>query len=176
MMTLTRRTSLLCLHYLLLLTGTTTIITGFVLQLGFHRGHREQLQENLMPHITIMPDSLREPHASLTIWGLDQVTWSNAHKMVIVLFLVFTTYHAIKHAKWYRNVFSGKPIRKNKQTIVLSFIFILVTLTGLLPWWMDTFEYASAMRFFLIEVHDKISLFLTIYLMLHVIKRFGQHQ
>lgn len=147
---------------LLLLTGTATAITGFILQLGFHIGRPERFQGHRLQSII--------PHE--TIWGLAQSDWSTIHKVTILLFLALTTYHVIKHATWYRNVLSRKPVRDKRQTRALSVLFVLVALTGLTPWWLDFFGYSKDMRLILIELHDKLSILLTICLLLHVRKRF----
>ncbi|MGE0076434.1 MAG: hypothetical protein AB7S48_01090 [Bacteroidales bacterium] len=152
---------------LLILTSIATIVSGFVLQLGFHIGNSE---ENI--HLqTSNFEQLRDTSAGNAVWGIDYATWSAIHKVVIIFLSLLMVYHFAIHWKWYKGVFAKHLIKKNKQVIVLSFIFILVVLTGFIPWFIDLSGNRNLLRLFLIEVHDKISILLTVYLTLHVIKR-----
>ncbi len=156
------------MKHLLLMTGTASVVSGFILQLGFHvgrtaRGHGQD-------------PFLATTHHNTSLWGLTQPNWSTIHKVAIVLFLVLTTFHVIKHAMWYRKALSSKPVPQKRQTLVLSVVFVLVALTGLIPWWLDICGYSQEMRFILIELHDKLTLVLTAYLVLHILKRFWKHR
>ncbi|BDX39113.1 hypothetical protein CYCD_24680 [Tenuifilaceae bacterium CYCD] len=150
---------------LLIITGAATIVSGFVLQLGFHIGNTNRHYEHNTPDVEPLIDT------SSTVWGIDYATWSAIHKVVIVLLLFLMVYHIAIHWKWYRGVLARHLVRKNQQVIVLSFLFILVALTGLIPWFIDLLGNRNFLRLILIEIHDKISILLIIYLILHVVKR-----
>ncbi|HEX3008207.1 MAG TPA: hypothetical protein VHO90_11405, partial [Bacteroidales bacterium] len=60
---------------------------------------------------------------------------------------------------------------KNLQPIILSVLFIIVALTGLIPWIVTLWGNHNHSRLFLIEIHDKLAIVLTVYLVLHVAKR-----
>ena len=63
-------------------------------------------------------------------------------------------------------------MRKNSQVITLSLLFLMVAVTGLLPWSIDLSGGTTILRLLFIEIHDKLALVLVIYLVLHVIKRY----
>jgi len=62
-------------------------------------------------------------------------------------------------------------MRKNLQVIILTVLFILVALTGLIPWFIDLSGTINGFRVGLIEIHDKLTLVLIIFLVLHFVKR-----
>jgi hypothetical protein len=80
-------------------------------------------------------------------------------------------YHVYSHWKWYKGVITKKLIAKNQQVLILSFLFVVVAITGLTPWFINLLNGDEMQRKIFIEIHDKITLILAIYLILHIIKR-----
>jgi hypothetical protein len=80
-------------------------------------------------------------------------------------------YHTYVHRKWYKGVITKHLIGKNKQVIILSVLFLLVAVTGLISWFIDLSGGNSIFRMLFIEIHDKLTLILIVFLVLHFIKR-----
>lgn len=161
------------INNLLLISGIMTILSGLIMQLGFHiGGHGEQSVGG--QHILLQSEKyeqLRGIDMNKFVWGLNYPDWSTTHKIAIVLLSIVMTYHFYAHLKWYKNIIAKGLIRKNHQAIILSVLFLLVALTGLIPWFIDQFQNTGGLRLALIEIHDKIALVLIIYLILHVTGR-----
>lgn len=156
---------------LLLLTGIITIISGLVIQLGFHLGSADKQHGPEIHSQTAGIGQLRETDPAGTVWGIDYSAWSAIHKVAIVLLSLLMVYHFIIHWNWYKAVFSRHLISKNRQGIILSFLFLAVASTGLIPWFIELTGGQGNTRVFLIGIHDKLALFLTVYLILHVTRR-----
>jgi hypothetical protein len=139
----------------LIIVSLTTILTGFVIQLKYHMDRLSPISET---------------------WGLNYNNWSFLHKLSIVVFSFLMLLHVISHWKWYKITVIKNLIAKNKQTIILSVIFILTAVTGYAAWFAgltNSVASSDAMLFrkTFIEIHDKIAIILTIYIILHVVKR-----
>jgi hypothetical protein len=161
------------INNLLLLVGIIMIVSGLTLQVGFHMGSSEPHHGN---RHEVQPQSInyeqeRGFDTQKTVWGFNYHQWSTIHKLVIVLFSLIMTYHFYIHRKWYKGIIKKHLIRKNIQVITLTILFLLVAFTGLIPWLIDLSGSKSIWRFILIEIHDKLTLVLIIYLILHFIKR-----
>ena len=154
----------------LLISGLAMMFSGLVLQIGFHMGgHQEdtpfvQLQ-------TIPYEQLRAIDVTKIICGFNYPDWSAIHKTVIVLFSLFMIYHTYVHWKWYKGVITKHLIGKNRQVIILSALFLLVAITGFVPWLIDLSGGPGTLRMHFIEIHDKVTLILIVLLILHIIKR-----
>jgi len=131
----------------LLLTGFLSAFSGFLLQIQYHLGNHQ------------------------IVGGLSYLSWSNIHKLSIVTLSVLMVFHVNLHWKWFRTVIKKRLFAKNKQVLTLSVIFVLVAITGILPWLIGWHPASKSTRETFIEIHDKIAILLTIYLLLHVIKR-----
>jgi len=138
----------------LLVSGFATAFSGLLIQIKYHIGNHGEIAQNA------------------TVSGFDYPTWSAIHKISIVLISLFMIYHVVQHWNWYLNVISKKRILKNQQVLILSLLFSLVAITGLMPWFIDLFNGNELTRKVFIEVHDKLSIILTVYLILHLVKRF----
>jgi hypothetical protein len=106
-----------------------------------------------------------------TVGGLTYSEWSLTHKVVIVIFSLLMIYHIHNHWKWYKGVVSKQLIGKHLQVFILTTLFLLVAITGLVPWFADLMGSSGVVRFHLIEVHDKLAIFLFVFLVLHAVKR-----
>jgi hypothetical protein len=156
---------------LLLLSGSLMIVSGFVLQLGFHIGNQSRVRERMTHSHNTNFEQVGTIDPTDAVWNIDYSTWSILHKIAIVFFTVSMIYHLIIHWKWYKSVFGKQLVSKNRQSIILSFLFLSVALTGLIPWFIDLSGNKSFLRLFLIEIHDKLAILFVIYLLLHVVKR-----
>lgn len=138
----------------LLLFGILMAFSGFLLQIGYHMGNHGEID------------------TSNVVYGLDYYGWSDTHKISILLVSVFVIFHIILHWKWYMTIVRKKLVSKNRQVITLTIIFILVAITGYLPWLIKLGGGSELTRKMFLEIHDKITLVLIVYLILHVTKRF----
>lgn len=105
------------------------------------------------------------------VLSLKHSDWSLLHKISAIIFSLLIVYHIYAHKKWFTTVIKKKLIKKNKQLITLSVISILVMLTGYIPWIIMNISGATTLRTLFIEIHDKISILLFVFLILHVLKR-----
>lgn len=138
----------------LLIFGTAAIFTGFTIQIGFHMGSHGKI-------------SLTE-----SVLGLLYVTWSDIHKLSIVVVTILSVIHVTLHWKWYKKTFTKRNLLKNQQVLLLSTIFLISAILGYIPWMIHLTGQSEVTRKFYIEIHDKLTLLLTIYLIFHVVKRF----
>lgn len=105
------------------------------------------------------------------VMGMNYQGWSVIHKISIVALSLLMICHVYLHWKWYKGVITKKLISKNQQVLILSFLFVVVAITGLTPWFIDLLNGDEMQRKIFIEIHDKVTLILAIYLILHIIKR-----
>ncbi len=137
----------------LFLLGLLTVFSGLLLQVEYHLGKNGNIAIN---------DN---------VFGVSYYGWSNIHKLSIVILSLLMIFHIYLHWKWYSVVIKKRLVSKNKQVLTLSVIFILVAITGFIPWIINWLEGSKMIRIVFIEVHDKLAIILSIYLILHVIKR-----
>lgn len=137
----------------LIISGFTMIFSGLLIQVKYHIGNQANLK------------------ASDIVFGLNYEGWSVIHKISVVLFSALMIYHFYQHWKWYKIVFVKKLITKNRQVLILSLLFILVAITGLTPWIIDLLKGDDMLRKGFIEIHDKLAILLSVYLIMHIIKR-----
>lgn len=161
------------INNLLLVTGIVMILSGLILQLGFHiGGHGGQSLEELHTLLQSMQyEELRGIDMNKIVCGLNYAKWSTTHKIGIIFFSLVMIYHLYAHLKWYKAVITKHLIRKNIQVITLTVLFLLVAISGLVPWFIDLTDNTNGLRLTFIEIHDKIALILVVYLVLHVMKR-----
>lgn len=137
----------------LLVSAPITAFSGLLIQIKYHMGNHGDIAINDR------------------VCGLSYNGWSNVHKVAVVLFSILVIYHVLWHWKWYGMVIRKKLIAKNMQVLTLSVLFVLVALTGFIPWSIDILDGDEILRKIILEIHDKLTLILTVYLALHVIKR-----
>ena len=161
------------INNLLLTIGLAMILSGFALQFGFHMGSLDDHHGGGHSELSqpVIYEQTRGIDTIKTVWGLNYSGWSTTHKWIIFLFSLLMVYHIYDHWKWYKVVITKHLAGKNKQVITLSVLFLLVAITGLVPWMIDLSGSSNMLRIFLIEIHDKLALILFVYLALHVIRR-----
>lgn len=138
----------------LLVFGIATVFSGMLIQVNYHIGNHGIIAINGF------------------VFGINYYGWSAIHKISIVALSLLMICHFYLHRKWYKIVITKKLVLKNQQVLVLSFLFIAVAITGFTPWFMDLLNGDGIRRKIFIEIHDKLTLVLLIYLVLHIIKRF----
>lgn len=57
--------------------------------------------------------------------------WAVFHILISFLFFIFLIFHITTHRRWYKGIIKNGIGRKSKITIVLSIIFSLVSITGM---------------------------------------------
>jgi hypothetical protein len=161
------------INNLLLVVVIVMIFSGLAMQLGFHvggpDGHRDG-RHNIHSE-ALQYEQIREIDTSKIVCGLAYPDWSTTHKFAIVFFSLLMIYHIYTHWKWYKRVITKHLIGKNFQVITLTVLFLLVAVNGLVPWFINLSGSTSILRLIFIEIHDKLTFILIIYLCLHVIQR-----
>jgi len=146
-------TSRLIINLGLLIVGFAAVYSGFLIQFSYHVGHHGSID------------------TAKVVYSMNYSGWTVIHKVSIVLMSVMAAGHIIQHRKWYRSVITKNLIRGKKQTLFLSLIFLLVALTGYIAWFIDITGNDQASRKAFLEIHDKLTLLLSILLILHLAKR-----
>jgi len=155
---------------LLLVSGLVMIFSGLVMQLAFHMGeHDARTHED--PGDFVRYEQARHIDASKTVCGFSYAAWSTIHKSIVVFFSLLVIYHVCVHWKWYKGVVAKHLMGKNMHVIVLSVLFLLVAITGFVPWFVDLSGGKSLVRLLFIEIHDKLTFVLIVFLVLHLVKR-----
>ncbi len=139
----------------LLLFGSVMVLSGLLIQIAYHMGHHGEIDTNNL------------------VLGLNYFLWSDIHKISTVLVSIGMVFHVIWHWKWYKAVVRKKKlVFKNQQAILLTMIFILVAVTGYLSWFIRLSGGSELNSRYFVELHDKITWLLLVYLLFHVAKRF----
>lgn len=158
------------INNLLLVAGLIMTFSGLILQMGFHmgshpgHGHHEQVH-------SVAYEEMRAIDSNKIVAGFNYSDWSAIHKMTVVVFSLLITWHIYSHWKWYLGIISKHLMGKNTQVMILSAIFLLVAVTGFIPWGIDLLGGPVESRMFYIEIHDKITLLFILILILHIVKR-----
>lgn len=134
-------------------TGFFSVFSGFLIQFSFHMGQHGTIDINKR------------------VLDINYSEWTVIHKISILLLSVFMIFHIIKHWNWYTTIIKKNLIRKNKQVFILTTVFVLVAITGYIPWIIDLTLNDQITRKIFMEIHDKLTIILFIFLILHVTKR-----
>lgn len=137
----------------LLLTGFIAVYSGFLIQFSYHMGHHGEIDINRI------------------VLNINYSGWTNIHKIAITLLSVLMVFHTVQHWKWYKTIVKKNLVTKNIQVFILSTVFILVAITGFIPWTIDLTGNDQITRKIFLEIHDKLTIILFIFLILHVMKR-----
>lgn len=135
------------------LTGFLAVFSGSLLQFSYHMGHHGEIDFNKM------------------VLDVNYSGWTAIHKISILLLSVFMIFHIAQHWTWYKTIIKKRLITKNKQVFILTTVFILVAITGYIPWIIDLTVNDEMSRKIFIEIHDKLTIILSIFLTLHIAKR-----
>ncbi len=137
----------------LLIFGLAMSFSGFVIQFKYHMGHNSGIETDN------------------TVLGIGYYNWTNIHKISIIIISILVTYHFFLHWKWYKTIIIKKLAARNKLQIILSIVFILVAITGYIPWIINLSGGSEIVRKFFIEIHDKIAILLFVLLTIHLTNR-----
>ncbi|MPM40337.1 hypothetical protein SDC9_86977 [bioreactor metagenome] len=137
----------------LLILAIFTIFSGLLIQIEYHM------------------DNQSHELIDKSVFGLAYSDWSTFHKFSIIILSILVGFHINLHWKWYKTVIAKRLLNKNIQVITLTIIFFLVAITGFVPWIIDFTDGNEIIRKAFIEFHDKIAIILSIYFILHIIKR-----
>lgn len=149
-----RRTFLILIVNLgLLFVGLIMIFSGLLIQIKYHMGHHDTT--DITNHVL----------------GINYFGWSNIHKISIIFISIIIIFHIIQHWKWYKTIIKKKLFSKNRQVLILTLVFIIVAITGYIPWIIKLKGGDEIIQKTFIEIHDKLALILFVYLILHVTKR-----
>lgn len=92
--------------------------------------------------------------------------WATVHVLSSLFWLIFVVFHIKKHWRWYKSIPSNGIKKKSRITLALSFVFPLVTVTGIiLIACVDGANSAIGLW------HYKLGLLLLILSLIHCIKR-----
>lgn len=133
--------------------GIASAFSGMLIQVKYHMGNHGSIATNDY------------------VFGIQYHGWSVVHKISIVVLSLLMIYHIYEHFKWYKTVVSKRLFAKNQQVLIFSLLFVLVAITGLTPWFIDMMDGDEIIRKVLIEIHDKLAIIMTIYLVLHIFNR-----
>lgn len=137
----------------LLIFGLAMSFSGFAIQFKYHMRHNSGIETDNM------------------VLGIGYNDWTNIHKISIIVFSILVTYHFFIHWKWYKTILIKKLVARNKLQIILSSGFILVAITGYIPWIINLSGGSDIARKFFIEIHDKIAILLFVLLTIHLTNR-----
>lgn len=100
------------INSLLVVFSIATIISGFVLQIGFHIGN-----EGRHPVQIEQSEQIEHVHRidfTDTVGGMDYLMWTVLHKVIIVVLLLLMIYHFVSHWKWYKGIIFNHLLAKKK--------------------------------------------------------------
>ncbi len=137
----------------LLFWGSVMSFSGLLMQICYHIGNHGGVESNG------------------DVLGISYSGWSLVHKTSIVVFSVFMIYHVALHRKWYKVICKKRLFDKNKPVFILTVIFILAVISGYIPWLMALTGINTSLHKVFIEIHDKMALFLFVFMLLHILKR-----
>lgn len=146
-------TSRLIINLGMLISGFASVYSGFLIQFNYHVGHHGSID------------------MEKAVYSMNYTGWTVFHKVAIVSMSVVAAGHIIQHRRWYKTVIAKSLMRGNRQTLFLSVTFILVALTGYVSWFIDMTGNDPAARKTFMEIHDKLTLVLSVLLLLHLTKR-----
>jgi hypothetical protein len=138
----------------LLLIGSAMAFSGLLTQFKYHMGHQGEID------------------TSYLVLGINYSGWSNIHRVAIVIVSILVAFHIVLDWKWYETVVRKRLLGRHKQVVTLIVLFVIVAVTGYVPWFTEITGGSELTRKAFIEIHDKLVFVLLVYLVLHVIRRF----
>lgn len=133
----------------LVLFGLASAVSGLTLQIKYHMHHQSRIAAA----------------------GWDYPTWSQLHKYGSVALLTLVIAHCIVNWKWLRLTWTKGRLHQHRLFVVLSLLFISSAFTGLGAWSLGGLGFTLAAERIVVEVHDKLTLFLVVLLVQHVWSR-----
>ena len=134
----------------LLVAGTLTLVSGFLIQVSYHLRHAVS--------------------AGRAVWGWDYPTWALFHQISSAALLAFVAWHLYLNRKPLLAILKRKGAWR-RQGPILFVTFTAAVTTALLAWAVAVgFNHHLAERA-LVEIHDKIVIPMSVLLVLHVWQR-----
>lgn len=133
----------------LLIAGLASASSGLTLQLRYHIG--------------------RHGHGEGVNFGYP--FWAQLHKYSSVLLLGLVAWHLVVNWKWLRAVWRKSLLGKHRQVVTMNVLFLAAAVTGLGAWAIGWVSQGFRAEKLVVEIHDKLTLFLTVLLVLHVWSR-----
>ena len=143
----------LLINTALVFIGFIVVYSGFLIQLCYHMGQHGVID------------------FTKTVLLFNYSSWSNIHKIAILLLTIFMVFHFVQHWNWFKTIIKKNLIQKNKQVFILSTVFILAAITGYISWLIDLTGNDQRARTVFLEIHDKLTIILSLFLILHIAKR-----
>lgn len=135
----------------LLAFGLATSISGLVIQLYYHLGGNSRKSN---------------------VAFLDHTEWNLVHVWFSMGFIFIVIYHIWAHRKWYNNFCKQKLLVKSRPTMILTYLMLISTISGLIPLFISFFDVSNPFRHHFIEIHDKVAIIFLIIVIAHTMKRF----
>lgn len=139
------------LNVVLLASGILCAGSGLLLQLHYHVGGGSRL-----------------PPGDI-FWGQSYSFWSLFHIINSILLLAAVLLHTKRHLKIYKNLLAKRRFGNHRELLLFTFTFATAAILGMAAWTMSAFSHFIRHSF--IEVHDKVSLLLIVFLVLHIWRR-----
>lgn len=145
-----KSTTFFYINAFILMPFVLLALSGLLIQINYHAGH--------------MADTA-------VVLGLNRYGWLLLHKVTAVISIIGLSIHIFLHMGWLKAVLLKKlykkPNRNTQTTMWLLILTTVTTLTGIISWLSAP---ATAYeRHSIIEIHDKIGIFLIILFVLHII-------
>jgi ferredoxin len=107
------------------------------------------------------------------VFSLNRSDWLLLHIIFALISTPIIIIHLALHFKWIKNLFKNKFSSKGNKIVrtskILLVLYFFTVITGLVPWIFIEDPHGKRM---LIELHDKITLGIIIYFILHFIQHF----
>lgn len=91
--------------------------------------------------------------------------WAVFHVLGSVLFLIAIIFHVATHWGWYKGIIKNGIGRKSKVTVVLSIVFLLLSVTGIVLFGVNGANFPLGLW------HYKMGIAMTAIAIVHTIKR-----
>lgn len=157
----------LLVSVILILSSIGFIFSGMLMQIKYHMHHAEVWE---------------------TVWGWELASWQLTHKVFAVIGLVFVTFHMLLRYELLKAIINRKLFKKYRHVIIITTLFCLTSITGLISWGIDLFSLPmdieqQHLRKMFTEIHDKITIAMSIALIIHfkihfswILKQFKSHK
>jgi hypothetical protein len=134
----------------LLIAGTASVVTGFLIQATYHMGH--------------------EVWAGRPVWGWTYPTWALFHQISSAMLLVFAAWHLYLNRKPLLATLKRNGAWRRQSSILFA-AFTAAALTALSAWVIAIVSDHSLAEHAAVEIHDKIVIPMSVLLALHVWQR-----
>jgi hypothetical protein len=130
----------------LLIAGTASTVSGFLIQFVYHVGH-----------------ALR---GTRLVWGWSYATWVTFHQVSSLALLGLAVWHLVLNRKALLAILKRRSAW-HRQVPLLFALFALATVIALVAWGAPT----TSAEHLLVEIHDKLVIPMAALLLVHVWQR-----